>query len=76
MDEGAHGQVVYYLQELDGDTDVFSVMTVNGKGVIRLLGGLDYERKYLYQLRVLAVDRSINGKVLGYFENNEVFVIF
>ncbi|KAG5330839.1 CAD86 protein, partial [Acromyrmex heyeri] len=62
-DLGAHGQVVYYLQELDGDNSVFSISTVNGKGVIRLVGSLDYERKYLYQLRILAVDRAINEKV-------------
>ncbi|KAK0092521.1 hypothetical protein PV326_001229 [Microctonus aethiopoides] len=62
-DEGAHGQVVYQLQELDGDNDVFSISTVGGKGVIRLVGKLDYEKKYLYQLRLLAVDRAINGKV-------------
>nr|XP_012151361.1 PREDICTED: cadherin-23 [Megachile rotundata] len=62
-DLGAHGQVVYYLQELDGDNDVFSIATVNGKGVIRLVGHLDYERKYLYQLRILAIDRAINEKV-------------
>lgn len=62
-DEGAHGQVVYHIQELDGDNDVFSITTVNGKGVIRLVGDLDYERKYLYQLRILAVDRAIDEKV-------------
>lgn len=62
-DLGAHGQVVYYLQELDGDNNVFSISTINGKGVIRLVGSLDYERKYLYQLRILAVDRAINEKV-------------
>ncbi|XP_024946017.1 cadherin-23 isoform X2 [Cephus cinctus] len=62
-DEGAHGQVVYYLQELDGDNDVFSISTMSGKGIIRLVGRLDYERKYLYQLRILAVDRAINEKV-------------
>lgn len=64
LDEGPHGQVVYQLQELDGDNDLFSISTVNGKGVIRLVGELDYERKYLYQLRVLAVDRAISGKVI------------
>lgn len=62
-DEGAHGQVVYYLQELDGDNDIFGISTVNGKGIVRLIGQLDYERKYLYQLRILAVDRAINEKV-------------
>ena len=66
VDEGAHGQVVYYIQELDGDNDMFSITTVNGKGVIRLIGSLDYERKYLYQLRVLAVDRAINEKVSNF----------
>lgn len=65
-DLGAHGQVVYYLQELDGDNNIFSISTINGKGVIRLIGSLDYERKYLYQLRILAVDRAINEKVLFY----------
>ena len=63
LDEGPHGQVVYYLQELDGDNDVFSIATFNGKGIIRLVGQLDYEKKYLYQLRILAVDRAINEKV-------------
>lgn len=65
-DEGAHGQVVYYLQDADGDDGIFTITTVNGRGVIRLVGQLDYEKKYLYQLRILAVDRAINEKV--YFE--------
>lgn len=63
QDEGTYGQVVYHLQELDGDDDVFSISTVNGKGVVRLVGELDYEKKYLYQLRILAVDRSNNERV-------------
>lgn len=62
-DEGAYGQVVYDLQELEGDNEVFSITTVNGKGVIRLVRDLDFERKNLYQLRVLARDRSNQGKV-------------
>lgn len=62
-DEGAHGQVVYDLQEAEGDNQVFSITTVNGKGVIRLVSELNYEKKYLYQLKVLAVDRAINEKV-------------
>lgn len=36
---------------------------MNGKGVIRLTRNLDYERKSLYQLRVLAVDRANQGRV-------------
>ncbi|XP_046672662.1 cadherin-23 isoform X2 [Homalodisca vitripennis] len=62
-DEGPYGQVVYSLQELDGETDLFSVSTINGKGVIRLVGRLDYEKKFLYQLRVLATDRSNNERI-------------
>ncbi|GFG38793.1 hypothetical protein Cfor_02805 [Coptotermes formosanus] len=63
QDEGPYGQVVYSLQELDGDDDMFSITTVNGKGIIRLIGELDYERKFLYQLRVMAVDRANNERV-------------
>lgn len=39
-DEGAYGQVVYYLQEADDDQQKFSVSTVSGKGVVRLIGKL------------------------------------
>ncbi|XP_073949712.1 cadherin 88C [Choristoneura fumiferana] len=63
LDEGAYGQVLYHLQELDGDVENFAIQTVNGKGVIRLTKTLDYERKSLYQLRVLAVDRANQGRV-------------
>ncbi|XP_077287524.1 cadherin 88C [Arctopsyche grandis] len=63
LDEGAYGQVVYNLQELDGDSDVFSIQTINGRGVIRLVGELDYENKSLYQLRILAIDRANQGRV-------------
>jgi hypothetical protein len=42
---------------------MFSITTVNGKGIIRLIGQLDYERKFLYQLRVMAVDRANNERV-------------
>lgn len=62
-DTGAYGQVVYYLQELEGDNDVFSISTSQGKGVIRVTESLDYEKKSLYQLRVLAVDRANQGPV-------------
>ncbi|CAK1540672.1 unnamed protein product [Leptosia nina] len=63
LDEGAYGQVLYHLQELDGDVNNFSIQTVNGKGVIRVVNKLDYEKKSLYQLRVLAVDRANQGRV-------------
>ncbi|KAL1123291.1 hypothetical protein AAG570_002377 [Ranatra chinensis] len=61
-DEGPYGQVVYRLQE-DNQDGVFSISTLNGKGIIRLDGKLDYERKFLYQLRILAVDRSNDQRV-------------
>jgi hypothetical protein len=49
---------------VDGDEkDLFSISTVNGKGVIKLIGKLDYENKFLYQLKILAVDRSNNDRV-------------
>lgn len=62
-DEGAYGQVVYFLEELEGDNDVFTITTTFGKGIVKLVGSLDYERKSLYQLRILAKDRAIQGKV-------------
>lgn len=62
-DEGAYGQVVYYLEELDGENDAFSISTSQGKGVIRLRKPLDYERKSLYQLKVLAIDRANQGRI-------------
>ncbi|XP_030375877.1 cadherin-23 [Scaptodrosophila lebanonensis] len=62
-DEGAYGQVVYYLQELEGDNDIFSISTYQGKGILRLQGELDYEVKSLYQLRVLAIDRANQGPI-------------
>lgn len=62
-DEGAYGQVVYYLEELDGDNEAFSISTNHGKGIIRLKKSLDYERKSLYQLKVLAIDRANQGRI-------------
>lgn len=37
-DEGAYGQVVYNLQEIDATKPKFSISTIGGKGVIRLIG--------------------------------------
>lgn len=62
-DEGTYGQVVYYLEELEGDNEPFSISTNQGKGVIRLKKSLDYERKNLYQLQVLAIDRANQGRI-------------
>lgn len=62
-DEGPYGQVVYHLENVDGDEkDLFSISTVNGKGVVKLIGRLDYEKKFLHQLKILAVDRSNNDR--------------
>lgn len=62
-DEGAYGQVVYYIEELEGDNEPFAITTNQGKGTIRLKKSLDYERKNLYQLRVLAIDRANQGRI-------------
>ncbi|XP_054716346.1 cadherin-23-like [Uloborus diversus] len=62
-DAGPFGQVIYQLGNVDKDTsETFSVQTTQGKGVINLVGALDYERKGLYQLRVLAIDRANTGR--------------
>ena len=55
-------QVLYDLD--DGDNgQTFSITTIGGRGVIRLIGKLDFEERSLYQLRVLARDRPGVGKV-------------
>lgn len=44
-------------QEVDKEPNAnrtFSIDTRGGKGVISLIAPLDYERKHLYQLRVIA----------------------
>ncbi|KAH7637786.1 cadherin-23-like protein [Dermatophagoides farinae] len=63
-DEGRFGQVFYQLGDEIHDTNslgsnMFSIQTVDGKGILRLSGQLDYERKSLYQIRVLAIDRAM-----------------
>uniref|UniRef100_A0A182PGR0 Cadherin domain-containing protein n=1 Tax=Anopheles epiroticus TaxID=199890 RepID=A0A182PGR0_9DIPT len=62
-DEGAYGQVVYYIQGLSEENNVFSISTSNGKGVVRLTRALDYERQHFYHINVLAVDRAIQGRI-------------
>lgn len=62
-DEGAYGQVVYHLQEVEADVPKFSISTQGGKAVVRLVGSLDYEKQTLHQLKVLAVDRAKQGRV-------------
>ncbi|KPM07825.1 cadherin-23-like protein [Sarcoptes scabiei] len=63
-DEGRFGQVFYQLEDDDHNdsnsirSHLFSIQTIDGKGILRLSGQLDYERKTLYQLRILAIDRA------------------
>lgn len=46
-------QVIYRLEaDTKSDVEKFTISTVDGEGVLRLVGDLDYERKSLYQLRV------------------------
>ena len=46
------------LEDGGGGELPFSISTVDGKGVIRCLKPLDYERRSWYQLRILAKDQS------------------
>lgn len=56
--------MVYHLQDPDAiESGLFSISTVNGQGVIRLVGNLDYEKTSLHQLKILAVDRATIEKV-------------
>lgn len=57
LDEGRFGQVLYRLQEVDKrqGPDTFKIETIEGKGVISLAGHLDYEKKSVYNLRILAI---------------------
>lgn len=56
--------MVYHLQDTDVvESGLFSISTVNGQGVIRLVGSLDYEKTSLHQLKILAVDRATVEKV-------------
>lgn len=53
LDVLLYEQVIYRLEaDSESDAEKFTVNTVDGKGVLRLVGDLDYERKSLYQLRV------------------------
>jgi hypothetical protein len=54
-------QVVYLLgdSEVDGIGDMFLVTrTHDGKGVVQLIGDPDFEKKPIYQLKILATDRD------------------
>lgn len=45
-------------EEETGDGLPFAISTVGGKGVLRCLSPLDYEKKSWYQLRILAKDQA------------------
>lgn len=52
------------MQDTDAvESGLFSISTVDGQGVIRLVGSLDYEKTSLHQLKILAVDRATVDKV-------------
>lgn len=56
--------MVYHLQDTDVvESRLFSISTINGQGVIRLVRSLDYEKTSLHQLKILAVDRATVEKV-------------
>jgi len=42
----------------EGDEDTFSIRTVNGQAIVSVIKPLDYEKKFLHQIRVLASDRA------------------
>ena len=46
--------------------------TQNGVGVLKLLQPLDYDKKFLYQLKVLAVDRANTGQVTDAIKMHKV----
>lgn len=60
--------MVYSLEGMEGEEGIddpdasggmpFAISTVGGKGVIRCLSPLDYERRSWYQLRILAKDQA------------------
>lgn len=78
QDEGRFGQVIYKLDEssdgymtASGDkhstpiNQMFSVDTIDGRGIITLISPLDYEQRALYQLKILAIDRAIENERLS-----------
>ena len=63
-DSGIFGQVVYDLVTEDrAADDLFAIRNSGGRGVISVVGDLDYEAKSVYQLQVLAKDRANFGQV-------------
>lgn len=42
----------------EGDENLFSLTTINGQAVLKLVKPLDYEKKFLHQVRIIASDRA------------------
>lgn len=64
-----------FPQNVDKDTsETFSVQTSQGKGVISLIGKLDFERKSLYQLRVLAIVSTSSCKIFIIYVQCNMFI--
>ncbi|OQR74996.1 cadherin-23-like [Tropilaelaps mercedesae] len=61
-DQGPFGQVIYQLQSTDTETlSVFKLQQQGSQAQISLVGQVDYEKKFVYELRVLATDRALQG---------------
>lgn len=69
--------MVYHLQDSDSiESRLFSISTINGQGVIRLVGSLDYEKTSLHQLKILAVDRATIEKVRVFITTKTLILKF
>lgn len=64
-DEGAYGQVIYHLQESDSDKHLFSISTVGGKAVLRLIGmfSIGHARTSLMQTILSKLACKLNESV-------------
>ncbi len=65
-DSGIFGQVVYSLEPADGDFQDFPFAIradKSGKGVVTAVDDLDFERKPVYEVKVIASDRAPLGGV-------------
>lgn len=64
----------------EGDENLFSLTTINGQAVLKLVKPLDYEKKFLHQVRIIASDRAetaaqVNKNHLQTFVDASVEVI-
>lgn len=64
------------MQDTDAvESGLFSISTVDGQGVIRLVGSLDYEKTSLHQLKIVAVDRATAEKVRVPTDNSNLIFV-